>query len=323
MTAALRRAACVAAIAALAIAAGCVLPAAARAAELGVYQGAGYDGVKRLDTFTEWLGGKPDRAIDFFAQNTWESMVSSAAWSATCWKKTGLPMTFSVPMLTQSPGATLAKGAAGEYDQHYRTIARYLVNNGHAAAVIRLGWEFNADWYPWRAAADPASWVAYWKRIVDAMREVPGQRFRFEWCPILGIQAIRADKLYPGDDYVDLIGLDTYNDSWTPGVTPEQRWKTLMDQPYGLKWHRDFAAQHGKPATFPEWGTGLRPTGQGGGDDPYFIRQMAKWIAAGDVAYHVYWDYPAADYNARLSDGHQPRAAAAFLERYGRGGATR
>jgi len=47
---------------------------------------------------------------------------------------------------------------------------------------------------------------------------------------------------------------------------------------------------------------------------------MAQWIATGDVAYHSYWDYPAPDFNARLSDGHQPRAGAAFLERF-RGGA--
>lgn len=311
------------AAAAAAVTAACSWASPASAAALAVYQGAGCDGVKRLDQFVAWFGSKPDRAVDFFAINSWDNLLSSAAWSIKCWQKTGLPMTFSVPMLTQSPGDSLAKGAAGEYDQHFRTLARYLVNNGHAEAIVRLGWEFNADWYPWRAAANPEAWVAYWRRIVEVMRSVPGQRFRFEWCPILGVQAIRADKLYPGDDYVDLIGLDTYNDSWTPGVTPEQRWQTLMDQPYGLKWHRQFAAARGKPATFPEWGTGLRPTGKGGGDDPYFIRQMAKWIESGDVYYHGYWDYPAPDYNARLSDGKQPRAAAAFLERFTRGSATR
>ena len=293
--------------------------AAPQAAELSVYQGAGCDGVKRLQAFTDWFGRRPDRALDFLAFERWDTLLSSAAWSLKCWRATGLPMTFSIPMLPQG-GHTLARGAAGEYDAHFRTLGRYLVNNGHADAVLRIGWEFNADWYPWRAAADPAAWVAYWRRIVGVLRATPGQRFRFEWSPILGVQAIRADRVYPGDDVVDLIGLDTYNESWDPAVrTPEQRWRALMEQPYGLRWHREFAAARGKPTTFPEWGTGRRPNGHGGGDDPLFIERMAQWIAAGDVAYHSYWDYPAPDFNARLSDGHQPRAGAAFLERF-RGG---
>lgn len=102
-----------------------------------------------------------------------------------------------------------------------------------------------------------------------------------------------------------------------PKPTPEQVWNWLLNQPYGLKWQRDFALAHGKSISFPEWGTGTRPDGHGGGDDPYFLSHMADWIAANPVAYHIYWDYPAPDYNGRLSDGSQPAAGAVFLQKFG------
>jgi hypothetical protein len=291
---------------------------AAGEARLGAYLGGGCDGAKRLPAFTQWLGRAPDLASDFFDRSGWGQLASSSAWSARCWKRTGLPASFAVPMLPNGPGYSLADGAAGLYDEAFRGIARTLVKEGHPDAILRLGWEFNGGWYPWAAASDPAAWVAYFRRIVTVMRGEPGARFRFDWCPTLGRQSIRPDTVYPGDDVVDFIGLDVYNQSWAkPAPTPEQRWNELLDQPYGLRWHRDFAAAHTKPVSFPEWGTGTRPDGHGGGDDPYFIGKMADWIASGNTAYQVYWDYTAGDYNGRLSDGRQPGAAAAFRERFG------
>ncbi len=44
---------------------------------------------------------------------------------------------------------------------------------------------------------------------------------------------------------------------------------------------------------------------------------MAAWLAANDVAYHIYWDYPAKDYNGQLSRGQYPKAAAAFRQSFG------
>jgi hypothetical protein len=44
---------------------------------------------------------------------------------------------------------------------------------------------------------------------------------------------------------------------------------------------------------------------------------MAEWVAAPDVLYHGYWDYPAPDYDGLLSTGRQPNAARAFREAFG------
>ncbi len=287
----------------------------AREASLGIYGGAGCDGVRAMERFTQWFGKRPDRVLDFMS---WESLSENSSWSMRCWSNAGVKrITYSLPMLPDDGSATLAQGAAGEFDALFRSFAETLVNTGFPRAVIRIGWEFNGEWYPWAASKDPASWIAYWRRIVTVMRAVPGARFRFDWCPGNGWTNFRAEDAYPGDEYVDIIGLDEYNASWNPNpLTPEQRWNEQLNQRHGLRWHAQFAASRGKPMSFPEWATGERRDGKGAGDDPYFIERMAEWIANHDVVYHNYWDYNAPIFSSKLSDGSHPQAAEAFLRMF-------
>lgn len=287
-------------------------------ATLGTYQGPGCSGTARLATVSTWLGRRPARHSDFLAQDTWDNMVKASERGSRCWQTAGLPMSIAVPMLTRDSGTSLAHGARGDYDRYFVQVAQNFVRYGLGNAVVRLGWEFNQDWYAWRADRDPASWVAYWRRIVTTMRSVPGADFRFDWCTAWSKGKVAPDQVYPGDDVVDIIGMDVYNTSWNP-TTPEQRWALKRDYPYGLAWQRAFAAEHGKPISLPEWGTGKRPDGRGGGDDPYFMEKMTEWLSTSDLAYHNYWDYPAPDFSARLSDGSKPESEAVFLRFFGTG----
>lgn len=285
---------------------------------LGVYKGAGCAGRAALAGFNAWLGRKPEWVVDFVAQETWLTFDRSASWIMGCWRGADYQLTLAVPMLTQDRHNTLAQGVAGAYDDHFKRLAQGLVSTGRADTVIRLGWEFNGDWYTWHASQNPDAFIRYWRRIVGVMRAVPNSRFRFDWNPNLGRAGIAADLVYPGDDAVDIIGLDVYNQSWTkPRPSSQERWIELRQQPFGLDWHRSFAEAKGKPRSFPEWGTGRRPDGSGGEDDPLFISEMAQWVAASDVVYHAYWDYPDPGYYALMSTGQFPRAAAMFRERFG------
>jgi hypothetical protein len=149
------------------------------------------------------------------------------------------------------------------------------------------------------------------------MRAVPGQRFRFEWTTALGKQAIAPDRAYPGDDVVDVIGSDVYNEYWSPTLAdPRVRFLWLVNQPFGLKWLRDFAAAHGKPTAYSEWGSGTRPDGHGGGDDPHFIESMAGWFRQTGPLYQSYWEVAGSGYDDRLSQGRHPRAASAYREAF-------
>jgi hypothetical protein len=293
-----------------------VTPETANAeAPLGIYAGAGCSGRDKLPAFATWLGRKPDRVLEFMS---WQTMNENSTWSMMCWRNGGIKaITYSLPMLPEDGSATLAQGAAGQFDTVFKNFGATLVAQGYPEAVIRIGWEFNGDWYAWAAGKDPQSWITYWRRIVTAMRSVPGAKFKFDWCPGGGRTTFLAENAYPGDAYVDYIGTDVYNQSWDPNVdTPEERWNEQVNGMHGLKWHAEFAAAHGKPMSFPEWGTGTREDGHGAGDDPMFIEQMAEWIAAHNVVYHDYWDYDNSHFQGRISDNGQPRSAAAFVRKF-------
>jgi len=291
------------------------LKASDRPPGLGVYLGAGCTGVGHLGEFEAWLGRKVDQMLEFIG---WDVLEQSTAWGVNCWNKAAQAVVYSMPMLPPKAKGTLSDGVNGKFDDLFRKYAAILINSGYADAVIRIGWEFNANWYPWSATKDPQTWAEYWHRIAILLRETPGARFKFDWCPAAFGKGFSPERAYPGDDVVDFIGLDFYNmpiDS--KAKTPEQRWKSRFDMHTGLRWHRDFAQSHRKRMSYPEWGTGPHKQYGGAVDDAYFIEQMAAWMTENKVAYHNYWNYKSKDLDTRLSNGSQPNAAAAFIKYFG------
>ena len=72
-----------------------------------------------------------------------------------------------------------------------------------------------------------ASFAAYFQQIVTAMRSVPGEQFRFVWNPDAGAftqSGYSVAAAYPGNAYVDVIGLDAYDQSWAMPQTPTNAW---------------------------------------------------------------------------------------------------
>lgn len=300
----------------LALPFGATLPA--WSTELGAYRGPGCDGRAAMSVFETFVGRKVGRTVDALNQESWAAMQSSIPWITKCWSGSGIALTLSVPMLPKDGDGSLAEGAAGAYDEIFAETARELVRNGLSDSVVRIGWEFNGDWMPWTAKDDPDAYKRYFRRIVEIMRAEPGQRFRFEWCPNHGRKAMDPTDAYPGDDVVDIIGMDVYAETWDASTAdPQLRWRYFLDQPFGLKWHRDFAASHGKPTSYPEWGVGTRPDGHGVGDDPVFIAGMADWFELTQPIYQSYWDVMASDYNAQMSNRQFPQAAEMFRKRFG------
>jgi Glycosyl hydrolase family 26 len=292
--------------------------AAAPAQTVGVFRGA--VNARAVAEWEAWLGRPAHRVLDFLARENW-TKIGAPDWWVGNWGRSPYRdrVVYSVPLLPNTP-STLAAGARGAYDAHFARLARLLVAHGQGRATIRLGWEFNGRWYRWNAARNPRAFVVYWRRVVSAMRRQPGAAFRFDWCPNLGRGTIAPRRVYPGDAYVDFIGADVYDHGWRPGYRrPEVRWRELRDQPYGLRWQRRFARTHRKRVSFPEWGLVERADGHGGGDSPYFVRHMHRWIATSNVAYHNYFEVDTPGAAIRLMTGRFPRAARTFRRLFGRG----
>ncbi|MEW1612676.1 MULTISPECIES: glycosyl hydrolase [unclassified Streptomyces] len=258
----------------------------------GAYLDYGPAGVSRMAELSRWLGGAELRVgHTYLPGDLWVNIEGTPdfldAWAD--WRKADEDRMFvlNVPMLERNeervPDAQvrrlLRSGAAGAYDQHFTRLAERLVALGVPDTVIVLGWEMNGTTYTHRCGPDPASWKAYWQRIVTAMREVPGQEFRFDFTPSRGRDAVPWTECYPGDDVVDIIGMDSYDQP--PGESFDEQ----IDDPYGLQKHVDFAAERGKPISFPEWGLFRN------GDNPEYMRRMLDWIDRHQPLYQTITDY--------------------------------
>ncbi len=288
-----------------------------------------YAGVANLSgmaTVSQLVGGTISFGSDYFDMTSWKG-IQADTWLIDKMEALGKPMVWGVPMLPVRKGVSLARGATGAYDPHFRALAKNLVAAGMGSSTLRLGWEFNSPGFPWYAAGQASNFVAYWQHIVTTMRAVRGSNFTFEWNPARGGQGTADQQMgnyadyYPGDSYVDIVGLDVYDSAYFsyPGATVQfQKVQTL---PWGLNWIAAFGAAHNKPVSLPELGLGGGPsapgsgpiTGSGqlsGGDDPVFIADVLAWAEATDVASFVYWDYG----SSSIEHGSNPLTAAALRQ---------
>ncbi|MFI8342660.1 glycoside hydrolase family 26 protein [Streptomyces sp. NPDC085639] len=259
---------------------------------MGAYLDYGPPGVARIPYLSSWLGGKEIRVgHTYLPGDTWAGIEGRVSfledWADWRREEDDRLFVLNVPMQERNEGRVsdrrvaqlIRAGAQGQFDGHFRELGERLVELGVPDTVIVLGWEMNGVTYTHRCAPDPENWKAYWRRIVKTMRAVPGQEFTFDFAPNRGTDAIGWTKCYPGDDVVDVIGMDSYDQG------PGQTFDDQITQPYGLQQQVDFAKAHGKPVSYPEWGLFRR------GDNPEYVRRMLKWIQQHKPLYHTITDY--------------------------------
>jgi hypothetical protein len=288
-------------------------PRPAVSTKVGVFRGTEPAEVTKYE---EWLGRKIDLVVDFSTRQTWAEIAAPDE-MIQAWKDKPYRQVYSVGLLPEGDdSATIERGAAGEYDVHYRELAGRLVAAGQQDAILRLGWEFNLESSRWQTD-DEKAFIEYWRRVVAAMRAEPGQKFQFDWNPNNGKGKHDAVEYYPGNDVVDFIGVDAYDVAYTHKTYPypddcdqscrlerqKNAWRqSIYGDHRGLRFWSKFAAQHGKPMSLPEWGLWKREDGHGGGENAYYLQQMAAFIAdpKNAVAYHSYFEFDGPDGPHRL-----------------------
>jgi hypothetical protein len=206
------------------------------------------------------------------------------------------------------------QGAAGDFDRYARLLSENLVNTGFGYSVIRLGPEMNGKWENDNLGHNRTQWhrwAAYFAQIVRTMRSVKGAHFLFDWNVNAGTwTTVPLADYYPGDAYVDIIGLDLYDMSGLqlPPVGSPERWQALVSEPLGLTEVYGFAARHHKPLSFPEWATVSTQ-----GDDGKYVAHMGEFIATHDVAYQSWFDSGDDDIY-QLNKSEAPHSVAAYVQ---------
>jgi mannan endo-1,4-beta-mannosidase len=181
----------------------------------------------------------------------------------------------------------------GEYNGKFTAMLDQIVkfNNtligkeGMIIPIIFRPWhEFDGDWFWWsRKFCTPEQFKALWRYTVEYLRDIKGiHNFLYAFSPDINFTSLEEYlEYYPGDQYVDVIGLDDY-------------WDFRIDEKdISLPRHRieiisDYALSHGKIAALCE-------TGQAGIDnDEWFTRHLLPALTHADgqpipLAYVATW----------------------------------
>jgi Glycosyl hydrolase family 26 len=330
----------------------------ADAAGLGLYDG--QSSPAGLETAASWLGSGSSikYAMDFIDATDWSHI--SNPWQLSNWKGSPYTMVWGVPMLPcGSPSTQCATNvsdfnqvASGGANSYYETLAKNLVSAGFSSSYIRLGWEFNGTWMGWSICNQQGSGLTSWasdfvpafRNIVTSMRSVSGANFKFIWNPLdssnVSCPGANLENFYPGDSYVDDVALDAYDGIGSATSSDAARWSDLLngvnagnwtsEKPqaisgqaftgYGLNWLAAFGKEHDKTVGLPEWGLDSSGTDGGGGDDAYFVTQMANWIKANATGPAIFWNYGDGTLALNIpsyTSGGTPDASAAFKAAFG------
>jgi hypothetical protein len=144
---------------------------------------------------------------------------------------------------------TLKNIAAGTEDTYIRTVANECKAFGYPI-YMRFGGEMNINqgmpgegtW-----ASNPADFVAAWKHIVDIFRAQGVTNVIWVWNPNYDESGPHHfTEYYPGDDYVDWIGIDMYQ--FSDSVDPDAEMAVIYNV-YGNR----------KPVSICEWGVNAQP----------------------------------------------------------------
>lgn len=167
--------------------------------------------------FTSWASDFP---TDFVEQAKEFAPAVLIAWEP--WRD---------PSKASDPTMRLATIAGGDHDAYIRRWAR-AARDTCMPIFLRFGPEMNGDWAKWSENANgnhPGDFTAAWRHVHDLFVQEGATNAMWTWSPnVLAYGVQPLEGLYPGDQYVDWVGLSGFN--W--GTTNRlNTWKTF-DQVY-------------------------------------------------------------------------------------------
>jgi len=205
--------------------------------------------------------------------------------------------------------------AAGKYDSYATQFGKNLVAAGLQNSVLRLGPEMNGSWEPYfigTTTTEQHRWTQCFDKEVTALRRAPGEHFLIDWNPNACVGNYSYKNYYPGNAYVDIMGLDLY-DVGCLSPYKSLTFSQLASETAGLNYFEAFAAKKGKPMSLPEWGLSAIPSG----DDPGYINGIGATVARHDFAFESYFDGTGPNVKALLLSSSTPLSVAAFRNWFG------
>ena len=255
---------------------------------VGAFLGGGPTSFDRADAMERWLG------VGFDVQTVFEPWDAdpggvtdqfdrlTAIWDA------GRTPLVTWEAYTPTPAATpvdvLQRILDGVYDEYVdrwgRALAEWVAGpdgtlgtDDDRQLLLRPLHEPNGDWYPWAPAAsgaEPALYARVWRRLHRRVNQAGATGDRVDWIwAVNHVDAgdVPAESLFPGDDVVDLLGVDGFNwgatRAWSEWQPPAAVFGEMLARVRSVSQ---------RPVCIPEFGC---TTATLGGLDP---QRKGKWL---------------------------------------------
>jgi beta-mannanase len=197
---------------------------------LGSYygnQGFNMAQVKDLETWQ----GKRNAVINLF--QSWCQTENTDVFTRqlpNIWANGNVPLVTWEPFYctaTDTPSDVAIRAANGQYDAYLNDFTDRLKlwlagpDGVYGTAddrriYFRLAHEMNGNWYPW--SGNPTAYIAMWQHVKSTFESkgIDISHAQFMWVINVGDKgSYKAEQYYPGDGYVDWVGVDGYN-AYTP-----------------------------------------------------------------------------------------------------------
>ncbi|GJF29324.1 hypothetical protein KNE206_22360 [Kitasatospora sp. NE20-6] len=173
------------------------------------YLGVALDGAPAsmdpVKSYTAMVGKQPNIIENYAA---WGDQFDAAG-SRLSWQNGALPYIAWEPFKT--PLADIAGGSSDAYVKNFASA----VQKAKVPVAISFAHEMNGHWYDWGTKSNsPEDFVKAWRRIHDIFQDRGASNVIWVWSPniVNPVPKIPLKPYYPGDGYVDWVGMVGY---WT------------------------------------------------------------------------------------------------------------
>ena len=246
-----------------------------------------------VEAFCQWRGRACEVATVYTDRSNWDAMTRNSGWLFDNFSGFPGQLVISQGLVPNGGSADMAACASGAHDQDFRDFGTLMVQKGRGASIVRLGWEFNGTFMPW-SALNTQQWKDCYRRAALAIRST-NPAVILDWTiNAHGTPSAACDgastNCYPGDDVVDIIGIDNYDGA--PSVGTWEDFVRVANAEDGLNWILEFAKQRGKKLSVGEWGVAPGSPYNTHGENSNFVVWMHRWFNqnAQHLVYEAYFN---------------------------------
>jgi hypothetical protein len=168
-----------------------------------------------IDGLARRAGARPT-VLQFFVKWNQEFRPDAVA---MCYRQHALPLLSWEPWAgpkygLSQPAFALRKISSGAYDSYITRFAT-AIRDERWPVAIRFAHEMNGNWYPWsesQSGNHSGDFVQAWRHVHDLFIRVGAGNVIWVWSPniIRPVPDVSLRALYPGDKYVDWLGMVGY-----------------------------------------------------------------------------------------------------------------